>query len=194
MGTRGSSQGRTLRLGFITPLYRVTPIISGGRVVSLESYAICREKYLSGEKTSLRVRALMSAYAYNKSMIERLQWYWYETKRLHRLWVRPERSAYDLCRTVGIFWLWRHGAKREYKVKLWKTTPGWYALDLALPHKLLGVEADGAPHYTVNGFKHDILRDQQLRSKGWQILRVTYAEIKTNPRGVKKRVRKFLRG
>lgn len=128
-------------------------------------------------------------------MRENIKWWWWDIKRLWRLWVRPEPSAYDLCRVVGVWWLWRHGARREFKVKLWKTSyPGWYALDLSIPRRKLAVEADGGPHYTVNGFKRDIVRDEQLRSKGWQVMRVNYAEIKANPRGVKRRVRKFLKG
>ena len=141
------------------------------------------------------VRALVIACEYNTSMRENIKWYYYDLKRLWRLWVRPEASAYDLCRVTGVWWLWIHGARREYKVRLWKTAqPGWYALDLAIPRRKLAVEADGSPHYTVNGFRHDIARDEKLHEKGWQVMRINYSEIKADPRGVRKRVRKFLKG
>jgi len=79
-------------------------------------------------------------------------------------------------------------------VLLWPNRHEWYALDLGIVHKKLAVEADGSPHYTVNGFKHDIVRDERLHERGWQVMRINYKEIRENPRGVKKRVRKFLKG
>lgn len=103
----------------------------------------------------------------------------------------PEASAALLIKTVGALWLWRHGARREYKVRLWSSGAGWYAIDLALPHKKIGVEAKGGWRHYYDG---DIARDQKLMDKGWQILRVTEKEMLEDPKGQKRRIRAFIRG
>lgn len=124
--------------------------------------------------------------------MEYIKWRWREVKRLKRL-LFPEPSIKLLVKIVGPFWLWRRGARREFKIKLWSIGHGWYCPDIALPHKKLAVEADGAPHFTKQGMRRDIVRDQRLRDKGWQILRVSYKEMRDDPRHVRKRVRNFLR-
>ena len=124
-------------------------------------------------------------------MIDRIKWWLYEYRRLKRLWVAPEQSAIDLCHLVGIFWLWRHGAKRETKVYPWANERKWYAIDIAITSKLRGVEADGAVH-SYNGGR-DIVRDQRMGELGWSIMRVTTRDMHERPKWVRRRVRKFLR-
>lgn len=122
-------------------------------------------------------------------MFEELKWKWYELQRLRRL-LWPEESAKLLIRTVGGFWLWRHGVRREVRVKLWRKSPGWYCIDLAhLRHKR-GVEAKGGFRKYYTG---DIVRDQALIDRGWKIIRISTAEMKADPKGVRKRVRHFFR-
>lgn len=135
-------------------------------------------------------RAKRKRLCYYDSM-ETMRWRYYEMKRLWRLYVDPEPSARRLMKVVGVFWLWRHGVKREYKIRLWKDSKGWYAVDFAAPHLQKAIEADGAIHaYTQ---QHDIVRDQRLTELGWQVIRVSDLEVRTNPRGVRRRVRRFLR-
>lgn len=124
--------------------------------------------------------------------MESLRWRLYELKRLHRLYVEPEPSARRLINAVGVFWLWRHGARREFKVKLWKDGKGWYSIDLALPHKKLGVEADGGAHERTQ--RRDYVRDFRLSEKGWQILRINDEDVKRHPYRIKRRVRQFFKG
>lgn len=124
-------------------------------------------------------------------MKEELRWQWYELKRLHRLWVKPEKSAVDLCTIVGIFWLWRHRAKRELRVHIWQDRREFYCLDLAMPHKYKAVEADGSVH-TYRGAQ-DVVRDSRLRELGWSVLRISTEEMKADPRKVRRTVRKFLK-
>jgi very-short-patch-repair endonuclease len=120
-----------------------------------------------------------------------LKWQYYELKRLWRLWVDPEPSARRLIKAAGPFWLWRRGARREYKVKLWKTGQGWYAIDLVIPRLKKGVEADGWSHRGRQ--QRDVVRDHRLGELGWQILRIDDEETKRDPRAVRRRVRKFLK-
>lgn len=122
--------------------------------------------------------------------MERLRWMYYEYKRLKRL-ARPEASARALVEAVGPFWLIRHGARREFKIKLWSTGKGWYAVDLAIPHKLKAIEADGGIHRGRR--RQDVVRDHRLGELGWEILRIDDEETKRNPRAVKRRVRAFIK-
>ena len=125
-------------------------------------------------------------------MYKRFQWFVYDMKRLHRLWIKPERSVVELTKIVGVWWLMLHGVKREYKVILWRESHGWYSLDFAIPRKKLAVEADGSVHNQT--VRHDITRDQRLSDKGWQVLRISVREMRADPRKVKRQVRKFLKG
>lgn len=55
---------------------------------------------------------------------------------------------------------------------------GRYRLDLAIPSKMIAIEADGkAYHSTPNQKEHDRKRDQYLRSKGWTVMRFSGSRI-----------------
>jgi very-short-patch-repair endonuclease len=119
-----------------------------------------------------------------------LRWWYYEYQRLKRL-ARPEPSARALIDAVGAFWLWRHGTRREFKIKLWATSPGWYCVDLAVPHRLKAIEADGSVHSRRR--QQDVARDHRLGELGWQTLRINDEETRSNPRAVRRRVRAFIK-
>lgn len=51
--------------------------------------------------------------------------------------------------------------------------PHWYSVDLALPVKLLAVEADGQSHLTARRQAEDRKKDSALLSAGWTVLRFT---------------------
>jgi very-short-patch-repair endonuclease len=121
-------------------------------------------------------------------IVSEARWQYRELQRLWRL-MFPEQSARLLIKTVGPFWLWRHGARREYKVSLWKGA-GWYCIDVALPRRKVGLEAKGGWRKYYDG---DIVRDQELSDRGWHILRITEVEMHENPAAVRRRVRKFVR-
>lgn len=122
--------------------------------------------------------------------MRKLRWWYYEYRRLRRL-LQPEPSARALINAVGAFWLWRQGAKREHRIKLWKNTAGWYAVDIAIPHKRLALEADGAPHKQRR--QQDVVRDYRLGEVGWRVLRFDYDEILRYPRRVRREARAFIR-
>lgn len=84
-----------------------------------------------------------------------------------------------------------HGVKREHKIQLW-ASEGWYCADFCIPHKKLIVEADGGVHNFTK--KRDVVRDFRLNEKGWDVLRIDVRTIKKDPRGVKRKVRRYLRG
>lgn len=116
------------------------------------------------------------------------RWQWRNLKRLKRLWF-PEASKAELIRIVGPTWLWLHGAKTEHRVRY---NGGWWAIDLSIPGRRRGVEADGGPHFTDAGKRRDILRDQALAERGWAILHITTQEMRYSPQQVRQRVRSWL--
>jgi very-short-patch-repair endonuclease len=121
-----------------------------------------------------------------------MKWKWYEAKRLWRKYIKQEGSKRHLIDCVGPLWLFLHGAKVEYKVKLWESGEGWYAIDIAVPGRKLGVEADGWVHASRQN--RDYIRDHRLGEIGWDILRINDDETKKAPKVVRRRVRKFLKG
>jgi very-short-patch-repair endonuclease len=117
-----------------------------------------------------------------------MKWKLREASRLYRKYIHQERSKRRLIDCVGAFWLFRHGAKIEYQVRLFKSE-GWYCIDIAIPHRKVGLEAKGGWRKYYPG---DIARDQRLIDRGWRMLRVTEEEIEKDPKGVRKRVRAFI--
>lgn len=119
-----------------------------------------------------------------------LRWWYYELKRLERL-VWPEPSVKLLIDVVGVFWLWRHGAKREYRIKLWAGTPGWYATDIAFPHIYKALEADGSVHRGRQ--RQDVVRDHRLGELGWEVMRIDVDQLRKRPQAVRRSVRAFIK-
>ncbi|MDQ3714522.1 MAG: DUF559 domain-containing protein [Actinomycetota bacterium] len=61
-----------------------------------------------------------------------------------------------------------------------------YVLDLAWPELKLGVELDGAAyHGSTAQRERDVRRDAALATVGWQVIRVTYARITSDPIAVR---------
>lgn len=96
-----------------------------------------------------------------------------------------------LIDTVGAFWLFRHGVKREYKLKLWKSAEGWYCPDFAIPEKKLAVEAKGG---WKKDWPRDIAKEQAIGEHGWRTHWVSEEEMRADPKKVRKEVRRFLKG
>lgn len=120
-----------------------------------------------------------------------MKWKWREIQRLYRKYIHQERSKRMLIDVIGPFWLLLHGAKVEHKVKLYKTGDGWYCIDLAIPHKKIALEAKGGSRKYYDG---DILRDQGLKDAGWTVERITEAEMRQDPKGVRRRLRELIKG
>ena len=68
-----------------------------------------------------------------------------------------------------------------------------FYLDFAFPHFRVGVEADGRRwHSDAEAFERDRLRDNALTAAGWRILRVTERQVRTDPTGIRDRVRDLI--
>lgn len=64
-----------------------------------------------------------------------------------------------------------------------------YVLDLAWPELKLAVELDGAAHHgSIAQRERDVRRDAALATLGWQVIRVTYRRITSDPDGVRRDV------
>jgi hypothetical protein len=67
-------------------------------------------------------------------------------------------------------------------------------LDRAWPEVKLAVELDGRRHHTSpTDRQRDLERDVALAALGWVVLRFTYAEVRLDPEGVRRRVREAYR-
>lgn len=68
-----------------------------------------------------------------------------------------------------------------------------YYLDFAFPTALVAVEADGRRwHSDAIAFEGDRRRQNALTAAGWTILRITQAELRADPTGVRNQVRAVL--
>jgi len=66
---------------------------------------------------------------------------------------------------------------------------GKVRLDRAWPEVKLAVELDGARHHTSpEDRQRDLARDAALAALGWVVLRFTYADVRRDPAGVRRRV------
>lgn len=55
-----------------------------------------------------------------------------------------------------------------------------YILDFVFIEHKIGIEVDGAEHYTLTGRKKDAARDEWLSKRGWKILRMSNFDAKNN--------------
>ena len=60
--------------------------------------------------------------------------------------------------------------RRQYSIES-------FILDFYCPQCMLGIELDGAGHYTVLGGEYDAMRDQKLKKLGIQILRFENRDV-----------------
>lgn len=97
-------------------------------------------------------------------------------------WSAAERMAHRLLREAGITG-WRTNVRL-----------GDYYLDIAWPAARVCLEVDGFEHHGGRaGFEADRLRDQVLASRGWIVIRVTWAQLSSDPDGFLRRLRAVLR-
>lgn len=95
-----------------------------------------------------------------------------------------ERAVADVLRDVG------SAFEREHPVVVGGQV---FYLDFAFPHLRVGVEADGRRwHSDAQSFEHDRQRDNALTAAGWRILRVTERQVRTDPAGIRDRVRELV--
>lgn len=82
----------------------------------------------------------------------------------------------------------------EPELQHWVTTPGGrYRIDVAYPEFRVGVEGKSrAHHLTDDAFEADPIRDANLAIAGWIIIHVTWAQLRNDPAGVIRRVRRAL--
>lgn len=74
----------------------------------------------------------------------------------------------------------------QYRVDL---PGGSVRVDRAWPEVKLAVELDGARHHTSpEDRQRDLARDAALAALGWVVLRFTYADVRRDPVGVRRRV------
>jgi very-short-patch-repair endonuclease len=78
--------------------------------------------------------------------------------------------------------LWKALQKRKLAGKKFRRqhSVGKYVVDFYCPAEKLAVELDGAGHYTLEGTKHDIERDDYLSSLGIKVLRFENKEVFDN--------------
>lgn len=91
-------------------------------------------------------------------------------------WSPAERHLHRIWRAQHL--PFRHATNR------WVSLPDGRraALDLALPELMLAFEADGyAYHGARAAFEHDRVRDAQLASLGWQVVRLSAAFLEHDP-------------
>jgi hypothetical protein len=81
------------------------------------------------------------------------------------------------------------------QLQYWALTPGGrYRIDVAFPAFRVGIEGKSRQeHLTDEAFESDPLRDADLGIAGWLIIHVTWAQLRDDPAGVVRRVRRALR-
>lgn len=65
---------------------------------------------------------------------------------------------------------------------------GNYIVDFYCPKANLIIEIDGGQHYTEEGIKADVVRDDDLREQGFEVLRFSDKEVFKNLKGVIERI------
>ncbi len=82
----------------------------------------------------------------------------------------------------------------EPELQHWVTANGHrYRIDVAYPEPKVGVEGKSkAHHLTDEAFESDPVRDADLAIEGWLLIHVTWAQIRNDPAGVVRRVRRAI--
>ncbi|MFB9620284.1 DUF559 domain-containing protein [Brooklawnia cerclae] len=97
-------------------------------------------------------------------------------------WSEAERLAHRILRRANL-----EGWQTNVRV-------GDYFLDIAWKRKRVCLEVDGFEYHGGRaGFEADRLRDQVLASLGWVVVRVTWAQLQSDPEGFLRRLRGVLR-
>lgn len=113
----------------------------------------------------------------------------------HRALAQAIELANDGCQSeleaLGVLHVFRHrslpASVGQYRVEL--TGGQAVRLDRAWPEVKLAVELDGARHHTSpEDRQRDLGRDIALAALGWVVLRFTYADVRRDPDGVRRRI------
>jgi very-short-patch-repair endonuclease len=68
--------------------------------------------------------------------------------------------------------------RRYYGIHVRKQTPiGPYIVDFAIHSNRLIIEVDGEHHFTPEGLRRDVKRDEWLAAKGYRVLRLTTGDL-----------------
>ncbi|SFT70007.1 Protein of unknown function [Geodermatophilus amargosae] len=112
----------------------------------------------------------------------------------HRTLAQAIDLVHDGCESeleaLGVLGVFRHRSMPpsigQYRLRL---PDGGIRLDRAWPEVKLAVELDGARHHTSpEDRRRDLARDTALAAHGWVVLRFTYADVRRDPDGVRRRV------
>jgi hypothetical protein len=112
----------------------------------------------------------------------------------HRALAQAIDLAEDGCQSeleaMGVLSVFRHRSLPPSVGQLAVTVGGRALhLDRAWPEVKLAVELDGARFHTdPDARRRDLARDAALASRGWVVLRFTYADVLQDPDGVRARV------
>ena len=113
----------------------------------------------------------------------------------HRALAQAIELASDGCQSeleaLGVLHVFRHrslpASVGQCRVEL--TGGKAVRLDRAWPEVKLAVELDGARHHTSpEDRRRDLARDTALAALGWVVLRFTYADVRRDPDGVRRRI------
>lgn len=97
-------------------------------------------------------------------------WYHINSRKDRRSY--PERSFLKYFKNTEIY----NKYLIEEKLPVWK-----YFLDFAIVDLKLNIEIDGSQHYRdENSIQHDKERNEYLKSIGWKIYRIKWADFKEN--------------
>lgn len=92
-----------------------------------------------------------------------------------------EKLVADLLRAPGL-----PPFVREHRVVVGQSV---FYVDFAVPSLRIGVEADGRRWHTdAPAFERDRRRHNALTQAGWRVLRVTHAQVRSDPEGVRKQI------
>ena len=100
--------------------------------------------------------------------------------------LREIRKALRLNGTSAEAVMWTQIKGRRINGRKWRRqfSVGPFIVDFYCPELKLGIELDGAPHYTTGGYEADELRTNYLREHGIRIIRFENKDIWTSLEGV----------
>lgn len=86
--------------------------------------------------------------------------------------------------------LWQHvkGKKTGFKIRRQHSVLN-YIIDFYCASKRLGIELDGAQHYTKEGKEYDKIRDKELYSLNIKIIRFPNSQINSNLKRVIEKIK-----
>ena len=133
------------------------------------------------ERLRLRVRGSGTRRLRGGPMIERLV---PETERRSHVPTPLERSVAAILDGIGATFMREHPVFLDGRV---------FYLDFAFPSFRVAVEADGRRwHSDAQAFERDREKHNALTDAGWRVVRVTERQVRSDPEGVRDRVRSLI--